>query len=162
MSRKVLLEQGSVGYEKLQSTFAAARLWGGSVPLGYAVQGVVSMLAILATAYGWRTSGNAALKAALLISASALASPHLLDYDLVLLAPALAFLTLVMLEDGSRDYDTSLMAFIWIAPLLARSAAGLVGVPIGLLATLALFAVALRRLLGQRGHIVTALELSQA
>ena len=162
MSRKVLLEQGSVGYEKLQSTFAAVRLWGGSVPLGYAVQGVVSMLAIVATAYGWRTSGNPALKAALLISASALASPHLLDYDLVLLAPALAFLTLVMLEDGARDYDTSSMAFIWIAPLLARSAAGLVGVPIGLLATLALFAVALRRLHGKRGHIATAPELSQA
>jgi len=160
MSRKVLLEQGSVGFEKLQSAFAAVRLWGGSVPLSYAVQGAVSALAVLATAWGWRMSDNRALKAALLVSATALTSPHLLDYDLVLLAPALAFLTVVIRDDGARDYDKSLMALIWIAPLLARSVAGLVGIPLGLLATLALFTLILRRLHRQR-DVATSLRLSQ-
>jgi hypothetical protein len=145
-SRKVLLEQGSVGFEKLQSAFAAVRLWSGSVPLSYAVQGVVSALAVVATAWAWRVSDNRALKAALLVTATALTSPHMLDYDLVLLAPALAFLTLVMQQDGARDYDKSLMALIWISPLMARSAAGLIGIPLGLLTMLALFVMVLRRL----------------
>lgn len=90
MSRNVLLEQGSVGYEKLQSAFAAVRLWGGSVPLSSAAQGAVSILAVLATAWAWRVSDDHARKSALLVSATALASPHVLDCDLVLLAPALA------------------------------------------------------------------------
>ena len=38
-SRKLLLEQGDVGFEKLQSVFAAIRLWGGGVPLAYACAG---------------------------------------------------------------------------------------------------------------------------
>jgi hypothetical protein len=151
-SRKVLLEQGSVGFEKLQSAFAAVRLWGGSVPLSYAVQGVVSVLAVVATAWAWRVSDNRALKAALLVTATALTSPHMLDYDLVLLAPALAFLTLVMQHDGARDYDKSLMALIWITPLMARSVAGLAGIPLGLLAMLALFVLILRRLRPQRDN----------
>jgi hypothetical protein len=157
-SRKVLLEQGGVGFEKLQSTFAAVRLWGGSVPLSYAVQGIVSALAVVATAWAWRTSDNRALKAALLVSATALTSPHMLDYDLVLLAPALAFLTLVIREDGARDYDKTLMALIWITPLLARSVAGLVGIPLGLMATFALFALVLRRLYRQRDHVASGVD----
>jgi alpha-1,2-mannosyltransferase len=162
MSRKVLLEQGSVGYEKLQSAFAAVRLWGGGVPLSYAVQGAVSALAILATGYAWRVSDNGALKAAMLVTATALASPHLLDYDLVLLAPALAFLTLVILEDGARDYDKTSMAFIWIAPLVARNVAGLVGIPVGFLATLALFTIVVRRLYHRQPEPAAAsLRLSQ-
>jgi alpha-1,2-mannosyltransferase len=159
MSRKVLLEQGSVGFEKLQSAFAVVRLLGGGVPLSYAVQGVVSALAVLATALTWRTSKNHALKAALLVAATALASPHLVDYDLVMLAPALAFLTHVMLEDGARNYEKSLMAFVWVAPLLVRSVAGLAGVPVGLLSTLTLFALVLRRLRSERprGRIAPAI-----
>jgi alpha-1,2-mannosyltransferase len=160
MSRKVLLEQGGVGFEKLQSAFAAVRLWGGSVPLGYAVQGTVSMLAVLATAWAWRVSEDRALKAALLVSATALTSPHLLDYDLVLLAPALAFLALVIFESGARDYEKSLLAFVWVTPLLARSVAGLAAVPLGLLAEFALFVLILRRLYRQR-ESVTAFRLSQ-
>ena len=158
MSRKVLLEQGSVGFEKLQSAFAAVRLWGGSVPLGYAVQGLVSALAVLATAWAWRVSDDRALKAALLVTATALASPHMLDYDLVLLAPALAFLTLAIREDGARDYERTMMALVWITPLLARSVAGLTGIPLGLLATLALFALIMRRLYRHRARVASGVD----
>ena len=162
MSRKVLLEQGSVGFEKLQSAFAAVRLWGGSVPLSYATQGLVSALAVLATAWGWRMSNDRALKAALLVSATALTSPHLLDYDLVMLGPALAFLALAIRDDGARDYDKSLMALIWITPLLTRSVAGVVGIPLGLFATLALFALIVRRLHQPRERLASGADLTFA
>jgi len=38
-------------------------------------------------------------------SATALTSPHLLDCDLVPPAPVLAFLTVVIEDDGARGYD---------------------------------------------------------
>jgi len=161
LSRKVLLEQGSVGFEKLQSAFAAVRLWGGGTSLSYAVQGAVSALAIGATARAWYVSDNHALKSALLIAATTLASPHLLDYDLVLLAPALAFLVAAISNDGMHDYETSLLAFIWLAPLFARTAAGLTGVPLGLLASLCLFALILRRIHNSRERTVTTLRVAQ-
>ena len=57
-SRKLLLEQGDVGFEKLQSVFAAIRLWGGSVSLAYLVQGAASITAIGGVAWMWRSIGR--------------------------------------------------------------------------------------------------------
>jgi Glycosyltransferase family 87 len=150
LSRRLLLEQGAVGFQKLQSVFAAVRLWGGGIPLAYAVQGAVSGLVICCTAWVWYTSDQHALKSALLVAATTLASPHLLDYDLMLLAPALAFLTTAMLDRGARDYELSLLAFVWIAPLVARSVAGLAAIPVGLIATLTLFGLIMQRSLRER------------
>ena len=161
LSRKVLLEQGDVGFEKLQSAFAAVRMWGGSVTLGYATQAVVSGLAIGSTAWVWHGSADRDLKSALLVAATALASPHLLDYDLVMLAPAMAFFVAARSDACLRDYEISLLAFIWIAPLVARTVAGTTGIPIGLVAMLALFALIMRRVIDERSRPV-ALVIAQA
>ena len=90
-SRKLLLEQGDVGLEKLQSVFAAVRMWGGGVPVAYVVQGAVSAATVFGTAWIWRSSCDIELKSALLAIATLLASPHVLDYDLMILALAIAF-----------------------------------------------------------------------
>ncbi len=55
-ARKLLLEQGDVGFEKLQSVFAAIRLWGGGISLAYAVQAAASLIAIGGVAWMWRSS----------------------------------------------------------------------------------------------------------
>ena len=90
-TRKLLLEEGDVEVEKLQSVFAAVRMWGGGVTLAYVVPGAVSAVAICGTAWVWHSSQHSNVKAALLLAATALASPHILDYDLMLLAPSIAF-----------------------------------------------------------------------
>jgi alpha-1,2-mannosyltransferase len=144
-SRKLLLEGGDVGFEKLQSVFAAVRLWGGGIPLAYAVQGVASAAAVCGTAWVWRSSSDLDLKAALLIIATLLASPHVLDYDLMMLAPAIAFTVSAAMAGGFRDYEISVLAAAWIVPLLSRSVAGVTGIPLGLLVLLALYVVTLRR-----------------
>jgi alpha-1,2-mannosyltransferase len=161
LSQKILLEQGEVGFEKLQSAFAAVRMWGGSVTLGYATQAAVSALAIASTAWVWHWSADRDLKSALLVAATSLASPHLLDYDLVILAPAMAFLVAARSDARLRDYEISLLALIWIAPLLARTVAGVTGIPIGLVAMLALFALIMRRAIDERSDPV-ALGMAQA
>jgi alpha-1,2-mannosyltransferase len=149
-SRKLLLEQGDVGFEKLQSVFAAIRLWGGGVPLAYLVQGAASFAAIGGVAWMWRTSGDRDLKAALLMIATLLASPHALDYDLTILGPAIAFFVASSGSNGFRDFDISLLAAAWITPLFARGIAGLTGIPLGLIAIVVLYALTIRHAMRDR------------
>jgi hypothetical protein len=161
-ARKLLLEQGDVGYEKLQSVFAAVRMWGGGVPLAYALQGTVSAAVVGGTAWAWRFACDRDLKAALLIVATLLASPHVLDYDLVILAPALAFAVGAGRAGGFRDYEATLLAAVWIVPLLSRSVAGFAAIPLGLLAILAFYLFVLRSALSDRIPGPAAAQLSQA
>jgi alpha-1,2-mannosyltransferase len=149
-SRKLLLEGGDVGFEKLQSVFAAVRMWGGGIPLAYAVQGLASAAAVCGTAWAWRSSCDRDLKAALLIIATLLASPHVLDYDLMILAPAIAFTVSAGFAGGFRDYEISVLAAAWIVPLLSRGIAGATGIPVGLLVLLAFYVLTLRRAVRDR------------
>ena len=143
-SRKLLLEEGNVGFEKLQSAFAAVRMWGGSVTLAYMVQGAISAVAICGAAWVWHSNQHPDVKAALLLAATPLASPHILDYDLMLLAPSLAFFVAARSDAHFRNYEISLLASVWIAPLIARTIAGLTAAPIGFLASLILFVLIVR------------------
>ena len=144
-SRKLLLEQGSVGFEKLQSAFAAIRMWGGGLPTSYFVQGAISLAAVLGVVWTWHGSENEKINAALLIIATLLASPHVLDYDLILLAPAIAYFVASNSTGRFHDYEISLLAAAWIMPLLARTIAGAAAIPLGLMMVLALYGLTLRR-----------------
>ena len=155
-SRKLLLEQGDVGFEKLQSLFAAVRMWGGGISLAYALQGAVSLAALGGVALVWRSGCDQALKAALLITAVLLGSPHVLDYDLLIFAPAIAFLVSASRISGFRDYDISLLAFAWMVPLFARAVAGACVIPLGLIATVTLFALALQKVMHDRAMLSLA------
>jgi alpha-1,2-mannosyltransferase len=144
-SRKLLLEQGDVGFEKLQSVFAAVRMLGGGISLAYIVQGIASVLAVGSVAWSWHSPRDRDLKAALLMVATLLASPHVLDYDLMILAPAMAFLVAAGFAGGFRGFEISLLAAAWMVPLLARVVAGLTGIPLGLMVLMALYVLMLRR-----------------
>lgn len=143
ISRKVLLESGAVGFEKLQSAFAMVRLWGGSVSLAYAVQALVSCAVIAGIVWCWRSACDDAHKAALLVTGTLLASPHILDYDLIVLAVAIAFLAAQGLRTGFRPFEISLLGALWIVPLLARSAAGFLALPVGFLVIATFYVVVL-------------------
>lgn len=144
-ARVVLLEHGAVGFEKLQSVFAALRARGASVPVSYAVQSATTIAVGVCVVWIWSGPHRDALKAAALAIAALLASPHVLDYDLMLLGPALAFVVLHAMTDGPRGYEISVFALAWIAPLVARTLGGVTGIPIGLITLLLLFAFTLRR-----------------
>lgn len=155
-SRKLLLEQGDVGFEKLQSVFAAVRMWGGGIALAYAIQGIVSVVVVCGTAWIWLSAYNRDLKSALLVVATLLASPHVLDYDLVVLAVAMAFFVRYGMRYGFRSFEISLLATAWMVPLLSRGIAGLTGIPLGLLVLMALFVFILRRAMADREHVGVA------
>ncbi len=162
-TQTVVLEQGGTGWQKIQSIFSAVRAWGASVPIAYAAQ--ASLFAALAATLAWLWHSDAAfeLKAAALALGSLLATPYVLDYDLVVLAVAIAFFVRHGLRYGFRDFEISLLAAAWIVPLLSRSIAGATFIPLGLLVELTLYAFVLRRAaLDRASHAVGAHRVAQA
>jgi len=146
----VVLEQGGTGWEKIQSAFSAARHWGADISSAYAVQTVLALTLATGVAWLWQSDTAFELKASALASASLLATPYVLDYDLVVLAVAIIFFVRHGLTYGFRDYEISVLAAAWMVPLLSRSVAALTTVPLGLVVLIALYALTLRRALADR------------
>lgn len=144
-TRIVVLEQGETGWYKIQSIFSWVRMWGGSIPLAYEVQTAATVAAAAALAWLWRSPAAFALKAAALAIGAILATPYSLDYDMMVLAPAIAFLAVHGRDHGFRPYELSALAFLWLVPLIARSFAEATMVPLGVPAMLTVFVLILRR-----------------
>ena len=161
-TQTVVLEQGTTGWEKIQSVFSALRMWGANVHTAYAVQ--IALALILAASLAWLWQGDAAfeLKAAGLATASLLATPYVLDYDLVVLAIAIAFFAKHGLSRGFRDYEISLLAAAWTVPLLSRAIAGVTGLPLGLVVMLALYVFTVRRAVLDRAGVTGVHRIAQA
>jgi alpha-1,2-mannosyltransferase len=132
-TRTVVLEAGETGWHKIQSVFSLVRMWGGPVALAYAVQSAVTLMLAAALVWLWRTQVDFSLKAAALIIAAILATPYSLDYDMTVLAPAIAFLAVNGLRHTFAPYEKTALAVLWIAPLVARSLAQAVLLPVGVL-----------------------------
>lgn len=150
-TRVVVLEQGDTGWQKIQSVFSVVRMWGGSVPLAYAVQGAVALAVAVALALLWRSRAAFALKAAALAIGCLLATPYSLDYDLMLLAPAIAYAAADGLTRGFAPYEKTTLAFLWIVPLVARSIAQTTLIPLAVPAMLFAFALVLHRAMTETG-----------
>jgi hypothetical protein len=144
-TQTVVLEQGGTGWEKIQSIFSAARMWGAGVHLAYDAQTALALMLAASLAWLWRGDAAFELKASALATGSLLATPYVLDYDLVALAIAIAFFIRHGIARGFRSFEISLLAAAWIMPLLSRGVAGVTGIPLGLLVLLTLYMVTLRR-----------------
>jgi len=144
-ARTVVLEQGDVGWYKMQSLFAWARLWGAPVPLAYALQGALAALLAAAVAVQWRSATPYALKAAALCLAAILATPFVFDYDMMALAPAIAFLVVDGIERGFVPWERTGLAALWLVPIVARTFTQATMIPLGVPVMLAIFILVLRR-----------------
>ena len=144
---RAMLEQGLVPFFKFQSIFAAARLDGASVGLAYALQAAGSVAAAAVTCWVWRRPADQAVKNAVLILASLLATPFILDYDLTLLALAIAWLADAQ-RDGALPWERTALAIAFFLPLFARPLADFTGIPATPLVAAALLVIAWRRCAG--------------
>lgn len=129
-TQKVALEQGAVGWERIQSLFAAVRMLGGSVELAYSLHILCAASAAAVVIWMWRRPAVAPeLKSAALVTASLLATPYILDYDLVALALPIAWLTAMGLREGFRPWEKTILLLVWLLPLFSRLIAKAVHVP---------------------------------
>lgn len=161
-TREVVLEDGNTGWHKIQSIFSWVRMWGGPVPLAYAAQGAAMLVIGAALAWLWRSDAAYPLKAAALCLAAILATPYSLDYDMMVLAPAIAFLAAHGLAHGFAPYEKTALALLWITPLIARSVAQIAFVPLGVIAMLAVFALVLHRAIARPQDVAPAVMPTSA
>lgn len=81
----------------------------------------------------------------MLIAATLLTSPYLLDYDLVLAAVPLAWMLAQGQAQGFRAWDKIALLAAYVLPMISRITAMQMGVPVAPLVLGALLAVTLRR-----------------
>lgn len=136
---------GAVGYAKMMSPFAALRLLGAPTPAAYAVQVAASLavagaLALAAWKEGW-SDGLAALS----LAGAPLVTPFVLDYDMVLLAFPLLWLTGEGLRRGFASWEKLAIFLAFAAPAFARPLAMNLTLPVMPMVLGLLFAVLWRR-----------------
>jgi alpha-1,2-mannosyltransferase len=108
-------------YYKMQSVFAAARLLGSPLPVAYSLQALVVLSAATAIAWVWsRPTGDPDMKNAALMAATPLSTAFIFDYDLMLIAPAIAWLARKGITDGFRPYERTTLVAAFLAPFVSR------------------------------------------
>jgi Glycosyltransferase family 87 len=148
---RATLEQGFVGFGKMQSVFAAVRLLHGSIALAYAAQTLVAISACVLLARIAARRPGAQAEGALMVAATLLCTPFLLDYDLVCLALPIAWLVAEAQRTGWRPWEKFVILAVYSLPLLSRSVATMAGVPIAPIILAALLMIVARRAAGKTG-----------
>ncbi len=136
---------GNISFAKMVSVFAGLSLMGMPAAAAMAVQGAVSLaLAGAVIAAGWRRAFTPGL-AALVLAGAPLATPFVLDYDMVLTAFPLAYLFARARSEGFADWERITIAAVFAGAAFARPLALNTGLPIMPLLLAALFACVWRR-----------------
>lgn len=152
-TQSVVLEQGGTGWEKIQSVFSALRAWEFGVHSAYAAQISLALLLAVSLVWLWRSDAAFELKASALATASLLATPYVLDYDLVVLAISIAFYVRHGIARGFQPFEISILAAAWVMPLISRSIAGVTLIPLGLIVMLGLYVFTMRRAISDLGSL---------
>jgi hypothetical protein len=144
LTRRIIIEAGITGFEKIVSPFSALRAWGAPVSLAYGGQFAATVAAI-AAAMGSAVYARPALRNAAITAATIISTPYVLDYDLVVVAVGVAFFVADAREFGWRSWEKTGLALIWSAPLFGRAVAQLTLVPLDLLSAILLLVLVVRR-----------------
>ena len=140
-----ILEAGLVPYYKFASVFAAIRLLGGTPAAASAIQALAALGSTAIVVWCWRHSPDTAIRGASLAAALPLASPFFLDYDLVVVALAMAWLVRIQARCGARPWERTVLAANAIAPLVSRTTGAYTHVLLAPYAVAALLLVILAR-----------------
>jgi hypothetical protein len=133
---------GRVGFAGLVSLFAAARLAGLGVTAADAIQLIVALAAAAFTALVWARGQSLPVRAMVLIAAGLIAPPVILFYDLLPATIAIAWLLIDARRTGFLPWEKLVLGVIWVIPILSRGVGIAFAIPIGPVATIALFALA--------------------
>lgn len=144
-TRGLMLDRGGPLWPAYQTMFGAVRLMGGSYATAALAQAVISAVALAGVVTIWKGAARPPVKGAALSAGALLATPFALDYDLVLLAPAIGWLAREGWVRGYLPYEKIVLLAAWILPLVSRATAELVGIPLAPAVILGVFWLAFRR-----------------
>lgn len=106
-----VVADGLAGWQRMASVYAALRFDGLGAAPAWILQGTVGLGALVIVCLIWRRTADREARAAALATGTALASPYLFGYDLLLLIMPLAWLV-------ARGRDALLLALCWALLLL--------------------------------------------
>lgn len=144
LSRSIV-EQGLAEYWKMQSVFSAVRLVHGGIRLAYAVQIVVAIGVLALVVKTALRRPGAEAEGALVVAATPLCIPYIMDYDLVLLALPLAWTLARARASAWEPWEKIVLFAAYVLPLVARPLAMAAALPLAPVVLGALFAIVLRR-----------------
>ncbi|OYU35574.1 MAG: hypothetical protein CFE35_08660 [Novosphingobium sp. PASSN1] len=127
VSQILMNQTGSEFFLRMCTPFAALRVLFGPTAAMYGQAVITVITGALACLY-WRRAPSDEAAGAMLLAATALASPYLFSYDLPFLIMPIAFLVGMGRSMGWRPWEKTLLVLIWLSPLATRAAA----LPLGL------------------------------
>ncbi len=150
------LENSLVEPYKMQSAYAAVRVLGGSSQTAYLVQAAFALVALSAVVRVTASAPPGTPTTPLMVAAALLATPFLLDYELLLTALPLAWLWAESRTTGFYPGERLVAVAIYLLPLIARPLGAGLHVVLGPLVVAALLFVLLRRVTGRAGIHISA------
>lgn len=138
-----LYSESQAYWGKLQSAFGLVRLFSNSAAMAWAVQSMMAIIAAGVVGVLWRSQTAYEIKAAVLGVGVLMVTPHILAYDLIVLAVPIAFLFRLGRTQGFLKHE---LAGIGLACFLILLYPFVVA-PVGYVAVLVVAALALRRAL---------------
>jgi alpha-1,2-mannosyltransferase len=148
-----MYESGRILFGGFVSPFGAMRLMGAGVGPSYAVQAVFSAIAATVVAIVWRRGAALHARAAVLASATLVAIPLSLLYDLMLGAVAGCWLLRGQGKRAAAPWEKTVLAVAYAALIDSRNLAEGLSLPVNTILALAIFALAARRAFDELGWI---------
>ncbi len=140
-----MYESGRILFGGFVSPFGAMRLMGASIGVAYAVQGGFTVIAGIVVTIVWRRGLSLPVRNAVLASATLLAVPLSLLYDMMLGAIAACWLLRSTDREVIPPWETTALALIYAATLGSRGLSQGLSLPINTVAAIGVFAIATRR-----------------
>ena len=140
-----MYESGRILFGGFVSPFGAMRLMGASIFGAYVVQVVFTVIAAAVVGFVWRRGLSLPVRNAVLASATLVAVPLSLLYDLMIGAVAACWLLRGADREDMASWERTALALIYAAMLDSRALAEKLSLPINTICALVLFAMATRR-----------------
>jgi len=140
--RAVVLEDGTGVSHRMVSIFVFARHFGAGAAMSYAFQAVGALVAAVFIARAWWRDQPAHIRNAVLLIGTCLATPYLQDYDLVFGAFVVVWLQMAEIDSKVPvRWIRIAMAMILLLPLVNAPLAKFIGLSVGPLVFLPVFAI---------------------
>ncbi|MDF8332219.1 glycosyltransferase family 87 protein [Novosphingobium cyanobacteriorum] len=145
VSRVLMAQSGGEFFVRMCTPYAAVHVLAGQA-IAVVLQGFITLGGIAITCLAWRRSADAQATGAMMLAATALASPYLFSYDLAFLVQPVFWLATEARRTGWRPWEKQALILLWLAPLATRAAALPLGINLMPLAAAALLALVWTRL----------------
>jgi hypothetical protein len=142
-----VLENWPQDWRILLSAYGGVRVLGGGIALAYAAQLAAAGVAAWLLIAGSLRRPDGAAQIALLCAAAFVATPYVMDYDLVSLAVPALWLASASAATSWRGWEKIVLFLLYLLPLVARAAVLGLGVPLAQPVLAAFFALVCRRAL---------------